>query len=75
MHDNTTKNISKYTYEHITIWFGCSTHLVSDQGNHCINEVIKVLMKKIMIIITSQILVTFKAKDKPNHQIRPLSNY
>jgi hypothetical protein len=25
-------------------------------------------MKKIMIIITSQILPTFKAKDKPNQQ-------
>jgi hypothetical protein len=43
--------------------------LVSDEGSHHINEVIKVLMNKIMIITTSEKLATLKAKDKPNQQI------
>ncbi len=49
LHDNTTKNIVKFIYEQIIIHFGCSTHLVNDQGSHFINKTIEILVEEFMI--------------------------
>jgi hypothetical protein len=47
--DNTTQSIAIFIYEIIIIHFGCSIHLMSDQGTHFINRKIEILTQDFMI--------------------------
>jgi hypothetical protein len=47
--ENTSKNTTKFLYENIITRFNCPTHLVSDQGNHFINNCIELLVQELMI--------------------------
>jgi transposase InsO family protein len=38
-----------FIYENIITRFGCSLTLISDQGSHFVNEMIQVLIKKLII--------------------------
>jgi len=50
LRDNTSRSTAKFFHENIITRFGYPTHLVSDQGNHLINNFIALLVQKIMII-------------------------
>jgi hypothetical protein len=41
--------MTKFIYEHIITHFECPTHLVSDQGSHFMNNIIKILVAEFMI--------------------------
>ena len=41
LRDNTAASIAKFLYEHIWCRFGCPIEIVSDQGGHFINHVIR----------------------------------
>ena len=43
--DNLAKKTADFLYEHIITRFGCPLELVSDQGTHFINELVKALTK------------------------------
>ncbi len=47
LHDNIAKGTTKFIYEQIITCFGCSTHLVSDQGR--VNKTIEILVEEFMI--------------------------
>jgi hypothetical protein len=49
LRDNIAKSIAKFLYENIITCFDCPTHLVNDQGNHFINNFIKLLVQELMI--------------------------
>ena len=48
--DITAKSTAKFFFEEIITKFGCPLEFVSDQGNHFINETIKVLAQEFMIL-------------------------
>ncbi len=50
LRDNTTQSIATFIYEIIITHFGCSIHLVSDQGAHFFNRKIGILAQDFMII-------------------------
>jgi hypothetical protein len=49
LRDNIAKSTTKFIYENIITQFGCPTNLVSDQGSHCINNFIEILVQEFMI--------------------------
>ena len=50
LRNNTAEVVAKFLYENIMTRFGCPVELVSDQGTHFLNRVIKELTTKHMII-------------------------
>ena len=48
--NNTAKSTSKFSFEKIITKFGCPLEFVSDQGNHFINNTIKMLIQEFMIL-------------------------
>lgn len=48
--DNTAASVAKFLYRNIMTRFGCPVELVSDQGGHFLNEVIRELTQKHMIL-------------------------
>jgi hypothetical protein len=50
LYDNTTKSTNNFLYEHIITHFGCFAHSINIQENYFINNIIKVLTTKPMII-------------------------
>jgi hypothetical protein len=49
LRNNMVKSIAKFIYEQIITWFGCPTHLVSDQDSHFINKTIEILVEEFII--------------------------
>jgi hypothetical protein len=43
LHTNTSIVTMKFLYDHILIWFGCPLIIVTNQGTHFINDVIRYL--------------------------------
>ena len=43
LRDNTTVSRAKFVYEHLWCRFGCSIELISDQGGHFLNNIIRQL--------------------------------
>lgn len=47
---NTVKSMAKFLYEEIIMKFRCPMYLVSDEGCHFINDIIRILTKEFMIL-------------------------
>ena len=47
--DNMTKSIAWFLFDQVIARFGCPLEIVSDQGTHFMNEVIKNLTQTFMI--------------------------
>ena len=58
--DNTAKSTSESLFEEISKKTGCPLEFVSDQGNHFINDTIKVLTQEFMIFTKNGQLTTHK---------------
>lgn len=50
LRDNKASSVAKFLYETILTRYGCPIELVSDQGTHFLNKVVKELVDKHMII-------------------------
>ena len=50
LRDNTTASTAKFLYEHIWCRFGCPIEIVSDQGGHFINHVIRNLTTHYVVV-------------------------
>jgi len=50
---NTTIVTTKFLYDHIFTWFGCPLIIVTNQGTHFINDVIRYLTNHFILIHTS----------------------
>ena len=49
---------TKFLYEHIFVRFGLPIEIVSDQGTHFINEVVRVLLHKPQIYLLKALMTT-----------------
>ena len=45
LRDSTVASTTKFLYEYIWCWYGCSIELMSDQGGHFINKIIQALIQ------------------------------
>ena len=50
LQDNTTLSMAQFLYECIWCRYGCPIELISDQGMHFINEVVKSLVQYYAVI-------------------------
>jgi len=50
LRDNSANSVAKFLYENIMTRFGCPIELVSNQGGHFINEVVRQLTQRHMVI-------------------------
>ncbi len=53
---NTTVITTKFLYDHILTWFGCTLTIVINQGTHFINDVICYLINHFILRHTSSIV-------------------
>ena len=47
--DCTIVTATKFIFENIVTWFGCPRILMSDQGSHLINRVVKALIEELRV--------------------------
>ena len=74
LRDNMTSSTAKFLYEHLWCCFGCPIELVSDQGGHFINHVIRELTTHYAVVHKKSTLDYPQANDLAESANKTLQN-